>query len=169
MHAREAERSEARPTAGGGDATFYRYRDASGRIVIVDSQERVPSSARRSAEAVVLAPAAEVSASDTARSLARELHVPSFIAGASLAALGALLLVVAQRKLGRVVRGALLLGVLGLGVVAYFGWVRRTTGQGSDLLASPEALIDDARAVVEKMNQRSAEQQRTLKELESAR
>jgi hypothetical protein len=178
MRVEDAARADARPSPApsGGATTFYRYRDASGRLVIVDSPTRVPASQRASAEAVVLAPAGESAAvsggavSDAAvsaaRGLARDLHMPSFIAGLSLALLVALLFVVVGRKLGRWFRGALVLGLLGVGVVAYFGWVRRTTGQSGDLLASPGALIEDARGAVQKLNQRTAEQQRTLQELE---
>lgn len=159
------------PPSGGASTTFYRYRDGSGRVVIVDALTRVPASQRASAEAVVLAPAGESAAlADTAvsaaRGLARDLHMPSFIAGLSSALLVALLFMVVGRKLGRLFRGALVVGVLGVGVVAYFGWVRRTTGQSGDLLASPGALIEDARGAVQKLNQRTEDQQRALKELE---
>jgi len=178
MRLQDAARADARdsPVRSDDAATFYRYRDGSGRVVIVDSLARVPASQRASAEAVALAPAGEsAGASDgalsstavsAARELTRDLHMPSFIAGLSSALLVALLFVVVGRKLGRLFRGALLLGVLGVGAVAYFGWVRRTTGQSGDLLASPGALIEDARGAVQKLNQRSAEQQRELKELE---
>jgi hypothetical protein len=177
MRPQDVARAEPRESAtpSGDSGTFYRYRDASGRVVIVDTLARVPASQRASAEAVVLAPAGETGASaavsaaalSTARELARDLHMPSFIAGMSLALLVALAFVALERKLGRLLRGALVLGALGLGVVVYFGWVRRTAGQSGDLLASPGALIDDARGAVQKMNQRTLEQQRELKELEN--
>ena len=173
MSLQEAARAGAldSPAASGGATTFYRYRDGAGRIVVVDSLTRVPASQRASAEAVVLAPASDGSvlsetAMSAARGLARDLHMPSFIAGLSSALLVAFVFVVVGRKLGRLFRGALVVGVVGVGVVAYFGWVRRTTGQSGDLLASPGALIEDARGAVQKLNQRTAEQQRALEELE---
>lgn len=173
MRLQEAARGSApeSPVASGGATTFYRYRDGSGRVAVVDSLARVPASQRASAEAVVLAPAGESAtlsetAMSAARGLARDLHLPSFIAGLSSALLVALLVLVVGRKLGRLLRGALVVGVLGVGVVAYFGWVRRTTGQSGELLASPGALIEDARGAVQQLNQRTAEQQRVLQELE---
>lgn len=161
-------RAEATPSTG-SDSAFYRYHDASGRIVIVDSLSRVPAAERASAEALVLTPSADAGLGGAAGALLRELHVPSFIAGAGSALTLALLFFGLSRKLGHVLRGALVLGAVALGAVGYLGWMRRTTGQSGDLLASPGALIDDARAAVDKMNQRSAEQQRVLKELERAR
>ena len=168
MHLQGGVRSEAPEGAhGSGEAAaFYRYRDSSGRVVIVDSLSRVPSSQRAAAETVVLAPVGESSAASTARELARDLHMPSFIAGVGLALLLGLVLVLVGRKLGRFFQAALVIGAVGLGVVAYFGWLRRTTGQSGDLLASPSTLIEDARGAVRKMNERTEQQQRTLKELE---
>jgi len=155
MSLQDSSRSEATPPASG--EVFYRYRDASGRIVIVDSLARVPAAERSSARAIELEPASGWSESW----LARDLHWPSFIAGASSVGL--------TRKLGRVLRAALVLGAVALGVLAYFGWVRRTAGQSSDLLASPGALVEDARARAEQLTQRNREQQRLLKELENVR
>lgn len=163
MSLQDSARSGATPAATG--EVFYRYRDASGRIVIVDSLARVPAAERSSARAIELEPASGWSESW----FARDLHWPSFIAGASSAALAALLLVGLARKLGRVLRAALVLGAVALGGLAYFGWVRRTTGQSSDLLAAPGALIEDARARAELLTQRNREQQRLLKELENVR
>jgi hypothetical protein len=67
------------------------------------------------------------------------------------------------------VRLLLLASVGLLGAGAYFGWVRRTTGHEGPLLASPAALIDDARDAVQKMNERSRQQERVLRELEAER
>lgn len=157
------------PSPATAGSTVYRYRDASGRVAIVDSLERVPRAARASAEPVALTPVADASAGGMARALAGELHLPSFVAGASSALLVGLLLVALGRKLGRLLRGALVVGVVALGGLGYLGWVRRTTGQSSELVASPAAFVDDARAAVEKMNRSLAEQQRALQELEHER
>jgi hypothetical protein len=157
-----------RPSAAGA-AVFFRYRDSAGRIVIVDSLERVPASARGSVEPVALE-AAPAPAFALAESFARgELHWPSFGAGAVCALLaGALLfgLVRARAPLARL----LLLGAAALlGSGAYFGWVRRTAGHAGPLLESPATLLDDARSAVQKMNERSREQERVLRELEAER
>ena len=42
--------------------------------------------------------------------------------------------------------------IIGGGIVllggAYLGWMRRTTGQSRDAMASPSAIIDDAKAAM---------------------
>jgi hypothetical protein len=151
-----------------GNATFYRYRDPQGRVVIVDSLARVPSSSRSTVESVVLA-RPETSVLGIADATVRDLHGPSFAAGAGCA----LLLTLAWLGLRRVgtplLRVSLLGGLVLLGAGAYFGWLRRVSGHEGPLLASPAALIEDARSAVQKMNERSREQERTLKDLESQR
>lgn len=151
-----------------GTAVFYRYRDGSGRLVIVDSVDRVPASARGSAEAVALTPPAPSILALPER-IGRELHGPSFAAGAASALVIGLVLLALLRARAPLVRMALLGGLVLLGTGAYFGWVRRTTGQDGALLSSPAALIDDARSAVQKMNERSREQERVLQELEQER
>lgn len=151
-----------------GQAVFYRYRDPKGRVVIVDSLARVPSSARDSVESVTMeAPPTSVVALPV--TLARDLHVPSFAAGAGCALLASLLLFFALRAKGALLRVVMLGALVALGAGAYFGWVRRTTGQDAALLESPAALIDDARSAVDKMNERVREQERVLRELEAER
>lgn len=154
-----------------GNATFYRYRDHAGRIVIVDSLSRVPTSSRNAVETVVLARPARPapSALAIADSTVRELHWPSFAAGAG-AALVLTLAWLGLRRIGTpLLRVALLGGLVLLGAGAYFGWLRRMSGHEGSLVASPAALIDDARNAVHKMNERSREQQRVLEDLESQR
>lgn len=148
---------------------FYRYRDASGRVVVVDSLARVPPSSRSSVEPVALeAPPAPTFAA--AEGLARgELHWPSFGAGAACALLAGLVIFAVLRTRGPLVRLVLLGGVALLGAGAYFGWLRRTTGHAGPLLESPATLIEDARGAVQKMNERSREQERVLRELEAER
>jgi hypothetical protein len=146
----------------GGDA-FYRYRNAEGRIVIVDSLARVPPLLRGHAEGVVLATPTEAPGLG---GLARELHWPSFLAGASVAVVTCLLFLALRRTGKRLLRVAFVLGLTVLGVGLYLGWARRMAGESAALISSPSALIDDARAAVEKMNQHNIEQQRALQELE---
>ena len=52
---------------------------------------------------------------------------------------------------------------------AYLGWVRRQSGQSNDVLASPSAMIEDAKSAVAKMNARVQAEQAELKETEQAR
>jgi hypothetical protein len=151
-----------------GNATFYRYRDPQGRVVIVDSLARVPSGSRKAVETVELA-RPEPSVLTIADATVRDLHWPSFAAGAGVA----LLLTLAWLGLRRVgtplLRFSLLGGLVLLGAGAYFGWLRRVSGHEGPLVASPAALIEDARSAVRKMNERSREQERILKDLESLR
>lgn len=164
-----AEPPQGAESVGASGSAFYRYRDPSGRLVIVDSLARVPSSARGAVETVVLAPTSGTGLLALPTRLAQDFHAPSFIVGALLTlALGALWLL-SRRSQSRLLRLALFGGLVLAGSSAYLGWVRRTTGQGDSLVASPAALVDDARAAVQKMNERSREQQRVLEQLENER
>jgi hypothetical protein len=155
-------------TSRGGDgATFYRYRDAQGRPVLVDALSKVPSSARGSLESITLSPPA--SGSSLPSAITRDLHWPSFAAGAACVLVLGLVFFGSRLVRSRGARVALSVAVLALGAAAYFGWVRRLAGEGEALLASPAALIDDARNAVDKMNERNREQQRVLQELEAER
>jgi hypothetical protein len=147
--------------------TFYRYRDAQGRPVLVDGLSKVPSSARGSLETITLSPPPAGSA--LASALRDELHWPSFAAGAACALVLGLVFFGLRRVRSRGVRLGLSMAVIALGAAAYFGWVRRQAGESGELLASPAALIDDARKAVDKMNERNREQQRVLQELEAER
>jgi hypothetical protein len=63
-------------------------------------------------------------------------------------------------------RGALVVGLAALVGSAYFGWMRRTTGQGEGTLATPGQLIDDAKRAVEEVQQRRRDQERQLEEID---
>jgi hypothetical protein len=136
-------------------------------VVIVDSFTRVPPSARSTVEAIAgTPPPAQLGALPA--TLARELHLPSFVAGAGLGLLLAALLFGLLRLRSVLVRAALLGALAALGGGLYLGWVRRTAGLEGSLVESPAALIDDARSAVQKMNERAREQQRLLDELQAA-
>lgn len=160
--------SNAAPAAGPAGGTFYRYHDARGRLVIVDSLSRVPPAARGSMETVVLAPPPGPIAGLPDLS-GQSLHWPSFAAGACCVLFAGVVWLGLRRVGGRLLRFSLLGGLMVLGAGAYFGWVRRVAGQGDGAVSSPATLIEDARSAVDKMNERMREQQRVLKELESQR
>jgi hypothetical protein len=155
------------PASQGPGTTFYRFHDANGQLVIVDSLSRVPSSARPSVETIVLAPPSETV--NFGGLSAQTLDWPSFAAGATCALLLGLVGLGLRRAGTPVLRFALIGGLVVLGAGAYFGWLRRVTGQGESMVSSPATLIDDARSAVESMNARTREQQRILKDLESQR
>lgn len=161
--------SEAHNEASSG-ALFYRYRDADGREVIVDSLARVPASAQGHVERVALEAPPRSVALPTPDALARELHLPSFFAGAGvMLAVGFMLWFAFRRRAQLLLRFALVGGLVVLGAGAYFGWMRRMTGASGSLVETPAALIDGARSAVQKMNERQLEQQRVLRELGAER
>jgi hypothetical protein len=165
MPAASSPAPEPSPTAGAATgSSFYRYRDAQGQMVAVDSLARVPARLRGSAELVGLTP--EASPGSAGSAFAHELHGPSFLAGALATLVVGLLLLALRRRAQRLVRTAVVLGLGLLGAGLYFGWVQRSAGQSTDLFSSPKQLIEDARSAVDKMNQRTREQQGVLQELE---
>jgi hypothetical protein len=146
---------------------FYRYDDG-GRVVIVDSLSRVPARLRDSVESIRIEQPSVVSLL-ALRELPQRVHWPSFGAGAGAALVVTFAVLALRRRLNGLMRWALIAGVLALGAAAYFGWLRRMTGQSEQLLSSPQSLIEDARATVERMNERTRAQQRELHELETER
>lgn len=135
--------------------------------MIVDSLSKVPSGARGTLEGITLSPPER--GPSLPGGVAHELHWPSFAAGAACVLVLGLVSFGSRRLHGRALRIGLALGAIALCAGAYFGWARRMAGQSGGLLASPEALIDDARDAVDRMNERSREQERVLQELEAER
>jgi len=147
---------------------FYKYRTADGRIVIVDSLSQVPPAERARAEPVDVtknaAPTSTTSASVIEAS--KHLDLPSFAAGFGVALVLGVVVSLLFRNSARAVSALLLVGFLVAGTGAYFGWLRRSTGQSEALLSSPTAVIDDARKAVEKMKQAQKQQEQTIHEIE---
>jgi hypothetical protein len=85
----------------------------------------------------------------------------------------ALLVTFLFRRLPGTMRLVLRMSIIGGVIVllggAYLGWMRRATGQSHDALASPTAIIDDAKEAVDKMNARIAAEQAEIKEAEQAK
>jgi hypothetical protein len=148
-------------------ARFYRFEDAQGRLHLVDSIDSVPQALR--AHAVCIEYRAD--ATGFSRQIAQAGPNAAWIFG--LGVLAAVLLLFlfwrlpAMRRM--VVRLALLAGVVALLGGAYFAWLRRNAGLSNDTLATPAALIDDAKAAVAKMNARTQAEQNELKETERAK
>jgi hypothetical protein len=147
---------------GGSGGAIYRYRGPDGRIVVVDSLSEVPEAQRPSAERVVAIDRPGAAATDTPW----RFDWPSAGVGFGAAALLAVVLF-ASRRGSRVVFAVVLvlgLGVLGMG--AYFGLLRKSTGQAGSALASPSAVIDDAKRAVDQMERRNEEQERQIREIQ---
>lgn len=159
----------ASPPEPGEGATYYRY-DDHGRVVIVDSLARVPAAARHTAKPIALpSPVTSGGAFQQILEAPAQLHWPSFAAGVGCSLILALLALSLRQGTRRLMRYALVAGAVAVGGAAYLGWVRRTTGQDAALFASPKAMIEDARSAVEKMNERTREQQKVLEELQKER
>lgn len=153
-------------TGGGQGAVFYRYRDASGRVHIVDSLDLVPSAQRARVERVQYEePATTVGSALAAGRTQAEAHWQPFALG--FAAAVALWFVFKGRS--QLLRWGVVLGGAVLIAGAYFGWLRRTTQSSSAAFASPTTLIDDAKQAVEKMNARMQTEQAEIKETERAK
>jgi hypothetical protein len=153
-------------------AVYYRFRDASGRLHIVDSIDSVPQAFRSHALRVELDPKTAVST------------VPSISSGFfsgplaswqvfGLGFVAALIAAYAFRRMSGTLRflpRLLFVGALiALAAGAYFGWLRRTTAQSSEAFAGPGALLDDAKQAVAKMNAHIQEEQTQLKEIEQTK
>jgi hypothetical protein len=152
---------------------FYRYRDADGKTVIVDSWGQVPEAARARAERVSYeAPAERVEsvvpsgvASSSGSGALTNIDWASFGAGFGTALVFALLVFGMRRLGGPFARVALfVVAAAALGGV-YFGLLRRTTGQGDAFLASPSAIIQDARNAVDQMNERNKKQDQEIQKI----
>jgi hypothetical protein len=158
-----------------GGAVFYRFTDSSGTVHIVDSLDRVPAAQRERAERIQYDDSLNNGEAPHQHSVS-VLQPPAGLSGWPMFGLGAgavLLMVVLLRVLpgarGTLLRAAIALAVVALLGGAYLGWARRVTHQSGDLLASPSALMDDAKSAVEKMNARLKDQQRQLKEAEQSK
>ncbi len=147
-------------------AVYYRFQDASGRTHIVDSLDSVPQAARRQAQRIEY----------QAQPEPRVLQLPRTLSTWQVFGLGfvaALLVAFLFRRLPGSMRLVLRMGIVG-GVIlllggAYLGWMRRATGLSHDAMASPTAIIDDAKGAVDKMNASMAAEQAEIKEAEQAK
>ncbi len=161
QYMRMAEARERAPRA-----VYYRFEDANGRIHLVDSLDSVPLSWRARAQRIEYQVEPAASGVPLPRSL-------TFWQTFGLGFTAALLIALVFRRLPGTMRLALRFaiigGVLALLAGAYLGWVRRATGSSRDTMATPGALIDDARDAVGKMNARITAEQNELNEAERAK
>jgi hypothetical protein len=154
--------------------SFYRWVDGEGRVHIVSSPAAIPPAVRPHAELVVLngadsLPGEYPALGGTALGglTSRPPDLFSFAAGFGAALVLLLVYRLLPTSLRAVSRWAIVLGAGALLTAGYLGWVRKSTGGSSAALATPAALIDDAKVAVERMNQRQADQERALREIEA--
>ena len=166
---------------------FYRFVDEDGRVHIVDRLERVPDRYRDAAEpydaqggALVVLPTAPpqtrvvregapvASSQDAFAGLVRALDAPSVAVGIGLA-LGILTGFLVLRRMGApLLRGVFILAVFATLAFGYLGWSRWATGLGTSHLATPQQVVEDAKAAAERLKARWQDQQEILQELEEA-
>jgi len=155
------------PTQG-KPQTFYRWVDASGRLHVVSSLDSVPQAERGKATVVSMHPDASPKLPNMENVAAWRPDWISFAVGFGVALLLAALFKVLPNGLRFASRAAVVLGVGVLLTGLYLSAVRGSTGaQGGSVLTSPSALIDDAKAVVEQMNQRQKQQEEELRKIRS--
>jgi hypothetical protein len=142
---------------------YYRFNDAQGRLHIVDSLDKVPTPLRAHAERVELGAPSRDSTSWLA---GKHLHWNSFGLGIGAALVLVLVFLSLRRGWSPLLKLGLVIGMAALLAGAYFGWIRRQSGQSDSVLASPSALIDDARRTVDQANRRNREQEEALKEID---
>jgi hypothetical protein len=148
---------------GDSDGAFYRYRGPDGRIVVVDSLSEVPEAQRPGVERVQFA---EHPAGTAAVDRDWRFDWPSAASGFLVASLLGVLIFTSRRGSRWVLGVALLLGLMVLGTGAYFGFLRRSTGQGGSPFASPSAVIDDAKRAVDQADRRNKQQDQLIYDIQ---
>ena len=153
-----------------GGAVFYRFRDATGRIHIVDSLDLVPPRDRAHVERIAY------SEEPSGSVLSQLPSLPGWQSVALGLSLGVGLLLLFSFQFPRLrgavwvlVRTAGFAGLALLLIYGYLGWMRRSTGATGAALASPSAVIQDAKSAVEKMNAHVRAQEAELKAIEQAK
>lgn len=174
----DALRPEPNPAEESGG--FYRYETADGKTVIVDSKSKLPQELREVAEHVKELPPAPVAApSATAETTellpaVGDVSIPKGFGSVDPASFGlgfgsaALLMAVVfliakgSRLVLKVIIGVALIALV---ASAYLGLLRRSTGQGGGVLATPDQIVDDAKKAVKAAEERQRKQQEMLDEL----
>ena len=165
-------RCDAGAPAAGQAPRYYRFLDSTGRIHLVDSIDSVPQALRARAECIQYSGSEQSSAVSRVKAL-----VPQGASGWQTFGLGFVTAVIAVLVFKRLpgtfrifLRLAIAFGVVALLGGLYLGYIRRMTQPSStDTLATPGALIDDAKQAVDQLNARMKAQQEELKEIERAR
>lgn len=145
---------------------FYKYRTADGRIAIVDSLDRVPASERAVAERVELEAGEAPSRYPLVSEVAAHMDWPSFATGFGVALALAAILSFFGRGSARVLGFMVVAAILVAGTGAYFGMLRKATGQSDATFASPSAIIDDARRAVTEANKRQREREQLIDQVQ---
>ena len=181
-----AERVEAKGPRG----ELFSFIDDDGHQLIADSIEAIPKEFRDAAKkvnvteakkAVKALEARAVRAKDTGMKKAREaqrevgdvvpfvkdLEIPSVLFGVALALVIELVTSVFRRTGKTVAKLGMVVLIVALIAGAYFAWIRRVAGLGDTRLASPTAMVDDAKRAAKRMQDKLSQQEKILKKLET--
>jgi hypothetical protein len=148
--------------------TFYRWVDTDGRVHVVSSLEAVPANRRDKVELVSLnAESALPRYTPPGAPLGFQLEWLSFGLGFAAALAFALVFRFLPNGWKTLTRFAIVLGLGALVSGLYLAAIRRQTGAtDGGVLASPSALIEDARGAVDKMTARQKQQEEELKKIQ---
>ena len=148
---------------------FYRFTDADGKVHIVSSPDALPPAARGKTEVIVMnadVTRAENTVGGSGPSFA--LDGLSFGVGFGAALLLALVFRVLPQRWRWAPKLALLGGLVVVGGGLYFGYLHRMSGgTSSSPLASPSALIQDARNAVDQVKERRRAQEEELRAIQA--
>jgi hypothetical protein len=157
-----------------GKQQFYRYTDAEGRVHITTSPDSLPPGARGKAEVVVLdaqATRAEhtvpMGQQGESTQPGFELDGLSFGAGFAVALVLAAIFKMMPEGMRWLPKLAIVGGIAVVGIGLYLGYLRKTTGMGTGPLASPSAIIQDAKATVENAQQRARAREAELRAIQA--
>jgi hypothetical protein len=145
---------------------FYRYRTPDGRIAVVDSLDRVPASERAHVERLELEAAPLASRYPVVSEVAAHMDWASFATGFGVALGIAAVVSFVGRGSTRLLGFLVVAAIVVAGSGAYFGMLRRATGESQAAFATPSAIIDDAKRAVEKAKQRQREQEKLIDEIQ---
>jgi hypothetical protein len=147
---------------------YYRWTDSGGRVHLVSSLDAVPAAVRPRVERLELGVRAAPSVVERAGAAVTSGGSASWLL---LAAGLGVVLIAASRFMPHGLRWLAKVGVFALVAALlgglYLGALRRSTGTGDSLLATPSAIIDDTKQAVEKINQRQMQQQEELRRIQS--
>jgi hypothetical protein len=160
---------------------FFTYEDGDGHVFVVDSLEQIPAKYREIAKQLSLEDARreiaklEKKGLKDAKEVQREvgdvipfvkdLDLPSVAVGFA-SAMVMVLAVSIVKRIGRfALKVALIVVILSLLVFAYLGWLRRAAGLSDDALASPKAIIEDAKKAKDGFQKRLDDQEESLKKI----
>jgi hypothetical protein len=173
---------------GSEPETFYKYKGEDGVEYIVNSLNLVPDKAKASVQKIDLAKQirSEIKQAEEkvgegfreAKHVQKEvsgvvpfvadLDLPSMAVGFGVALFVFLLLTFIWRTGKMLLKIGLVVGMLVFFGGAYFGWVRRAAGLGSEAITSPTRLIHDAKDSADKVKAQIKAEERMLKKVEDS-